>query len=95
MLGDNIDIKVVKGILICLLLTIAIIVVSFFRFITGSFIMGFFLFIFILWLVIWKIGIMIMYPGSSAYFTSDIETKVSVEIIKNIHHFGHCLQFSA
>jgi hypothetical protein len=72
MLGDNIDIKVVKAVVICLLLTIATIVISFFRLITGSYIMGFFLFVFILWILVWKIGIMIMYPGSSAYFTSDI-----------------------
>jgi len=72
MLGDNIDIRVVKALLICFLATIAIIIVSFLKFVTGSYILGFFIFVFILSICVWKIGIMIMYPGSSAYFTSDI-----------------------
>ena len=72
MLGDNLDVKVVKYGIVCILSVLALIIIMFVKFITGSYLMGIIVFIVLIWLLIFKIGITIMYPGSSNYYTSDI-----------------------
>lgn len=70
MLGDNLDINVLKYGVICIVSLLAFIVVFIFKLIFGSYIIGILIFVVLLWIMIFKIGITIMYPGSSNYFTS-------------------------
>lgn len=93
MLGDGMDINVLKYGVICILSVLALIVVSLFKFIFGSYMMGLLIFVGLVWFLIFKIGITIMYPGSSNYYKSDIEIRIGSELAKNLHHLGHCFQF--
>lgn len=72
MLGDSIDMNVLKYGVICILSLLAFIIVFIFKLIFGSYIAGIIIFVVMVWVLIFKIGITIMYPGSSNYFTSDI-----------------------
>lgn len=72
MLGDNIDLKVLKAILLTILSILALIIIFIIKSLTGSYIFGLIVFISLIWLIIFKIGITIMYPGSSNYFRGDI-----------------------
>ena len=72
MLGDGVSINVLKYGVACVLSLLAFLIIFIFRLIFGSYILGAILFVVIVWLLIFKIGITIMYPGSSNYFTSDI-----------------------
>lgn len=76
MLGDGIDINVLKYGVICILSVLALIVVSLFKFISGSYFIGMIIFVALVWFVIFKVGITIMYPGSSNYYKSDIEIRI-------------------
>ena len=95
MLGDGISIDVLKYGVACILSFLAFLVVFIFRLIFGSYIVGIIIFVVIVWLLIFKIGITIMYPGSSNYFTADIEMRMGSDMAKNYHHLGHCFQFIA
>jgi c-di-AMP phosphodiesterase-like protein len=95
MLGDGIDVNVLKYGIICILSLLAFIIVFIFKLIFGSYIIGVIAFVVMVWLIVFKIGITIMYPGSSNYFTSDIEIRIGSELAKNLHHLGHCFQFIA
>jgi hypothetical protein len=95
MLGDAIDINVLKYGVICILSLVAFIVVFLFKLIFGSYLMGIIIFVAVVWFLVFKIGITIMYPGSSSYFTSDIEIRIGNELAKNFHHLGHCFQYVA
>ncbi len=90
MLGDGLDLNVLKYGVICILSLLALIVVCIFKFIFGSYILGIIIFVVMVWLLIFKIGITIMYPGSSNYFKSDIEMRIGNELAKNLIHLTHC-----
>lgn len=93
MLGDGLDMNVLKYGIICILSVIALIVVSLFKLIFGSYTVGVLIFVALVWFLIFKIGITIMYPGSSNYYKSDIEMRIGNELAKNLHHLSHCFQF--
>ncbi len=72
MLGQNIDLNIIKYGALCIISVLAFIIIMIFKLITGSYIISTLLFISLIWFAIFKIGIIIMYPGSSNYFKSDI-----------------------
>lgn len=76
MLGDGLDMNVIKYGVICIISVIALIVVSLFKLIFGSYTIGVLMFVALVWFMIFKIGITIMYPGSSNYYKSDIEMRI-------------------
>ena len=76
MLGDNLDVSVVKYGVMCIFSVLAFIIVFIIKLITGSYIAGIIIFVVLIWILIFKIGITIMYPGSSNYFTADIEIRI-------------------
>ena len=76
MLGDNLDINVLKYGVICILSLLAFLVVFIIKVLTGSYMIGAIIFVAIVWFLIFKIGITIMYPGSSNYFTADMEMRI-------------------
>ena len=82
-----------KIVLLTVLALIVVIFIAIFRLITGSFIVGTFLFLALVYLLLRAVGTYVMYPGSSFYTRSDIEMRMSREISARMVLFFNSLHF--
>jgi hypothetical protein len=61
-----------KFIILSLVLFISFLIIGLFKLITGSYILGFILFLGLIWYLLREVGSFIMYPGSFFFTRSDI-----------------------